>query len=487
MSAGASPQGESQRYRAGDQVSVPAGQQHVLRQATFSRSAALLTVGQAALLDSCGRFRTLDEHAAAYADARAQRQAMLQPRSAVEAGIRDELEVLAGRGLLTSEADLRERCFRAPRAVDVTPPISTVAVITRDRIDPLRRCLESYIAEGQRLGRSLEYLVVDGAQEAETRDRTRAMLRTIVRMHGVTVRYAGLEEIRRFAGALSGVGVASDAIDLALQANSQPFDRFGRASTYGVQRNVALLATLGRLVLCVDDDTVCRVAAVPGSTMDGLALSSQNDPTSMWFFRDQDGALAGARPVDRDIFGIHEELLGRDIARSLEFAATAEQLRVDHLDAATLRAVESGRARVPVTCSGMHGDAGSGMPPAIRLLDHESRARLTASDDIYRALALSRHVQRGVTIRTISSSPYLMTIGAGFDNRTILPPFFPVLRGEDTIYGFTLGACLEGARIGHLPFTLEHSPTDRRHVASDAITRFAEHPAWFELVIAAVQ
>ena len=476
-----------QRYRAGDHVSIPAGQRHALRQSMLNGSAALLTVEQAALLESCGRLRTLDEHAAAYTDTRAKRHAMPQPRSAVQAAIRDELEGLAGRGLLMSESDLRERCFRAARVGEVTPPISTVAVITRDRIDPLRRCLESYIAEGQRIGRSVEYLVVDGAQQAETRDQTRAMLRAMVRTHGVTVRYAGLEETRRFAGVLSDAGVARDAIDLALPADTRPFDRFGLATTYGAQRNVALLATLGRLVLCVDDDTVCRVAAVPGSTTDGLALSSQNDPTSMWFFPDQDRALAAARPADRDIFGIHEEVLGRDVARCLEFAATAEQLGVEYLDAATLRAVESGRARVPVTCTGMHGDAGSGMPPAIRLLDHESRARLTASDDIYRTLALSLHVQRGVTIRTISSSPYLMTIGAGFDNRRILPPFFPVLRGEDTIYGFTLGACLEGARIGHLPFTLEHSPTDRRHVASDAITQFAEHPAWFELVIAAVQ
>ena len=360
-------------------------------------------------------------------------------------------------------------------------------MITRDRIDPLRRCLESYIAEGKRLGRSLDYLVIDGAQKAEPRDQTRAMLRALGRTQGVTVRYAGLEETQRFAEALSAAGVARPAIDFALRGSNQSFDFRARPTTYGAQRNAVLLATLGRLVLCADDDTVSRIAAVPGSTLNGLALSSQNDPTSLWFFQDQDRALAAAPPMDRDIFGIHEELLGRDVAGCLEFASDPERLGVEDLDAATLRVIESGRAHVPVTATGTHGDAGSGMPPAIRLLDHASRARLTESEDTYRTLSLSRHVQRGVTVRTISSSPYLMTIGAGFDNRTILPPFFPVLRGEDTIYGFTLGACREGARIGHLPFTLEHSPAEGRHVAGDAITQFAEHPAWFELVVACVQ
>jgi hypothetical protein len=80
-----------------------------------------------------------------------------------------------------------------------------------------------------------------------------------------------------------------------------------------------------------------------------------------------------------------------------------------------------------------------------------------------------------------------MTISAGLDNRTALPPFFPILRGEDSIYGFTLGVCLESACIGHLPFTVQHSPSESREVGSDAITQFADHSTWFDLVIACVQ
>ena len=470
------PPGDGERYRAGDLVSSAAGLQYGLRQSRLSGAAALLTLEQASLLDSCRAFRTLTEHAAAYAG-----RATPNARPAVEARLRSELDALARRGLLTSEANLRERCLRAARPDVATPSISTVAVITRDRIDPLRRCLESYVAEGQRVGRRLDYLVVDGARDAGMRDQTRAMLRAIVREHAVTVRYAGFEETEQFADALTRAGISRPEIDFAL------FDPEGGDATYGAGRNAVLLATLGRLILCADDDTVCQVAAVPGSTTDGLALSSQNDPTSIWFFADQAAALAGAPAVDRDLFGIHERLLGREVARCLEIGGTANLLRVDDTDGAMVRAIESGRARVPVTATGMHGDAGSGLPPAIRLLDQASRARLTETDNAYRTLALSRHVRRGVTVPTISSSPYLMTLGAAFDNRTLLPPFFPVLRGEDTIYGFTLGVCLEGACIGHLPFTVRHSPAESRHVASDAITQFADHPTWFDLVIACVQ
>jgi hypothetical protein len=175
------------------------------------------------------------------------------------------------------------------------------------------------------------------------------------------------------------------------------------------------------------------------------------------------------------------------VASCLKLAPAPELLGVDDIDGAFLRALESGRAHVSVTSTGMLGDAGSASPPAIRLLDAESRQRLLGSETGYRTLARSRQLQRGVIRRTISSNPYLMMTGAAIDNRAILPPFFPVLRGEDTIFGFMLGACVDGASIGHLPLTLVHSPGELREVEPDALAAFARHPSSFELVIACIQ
>ncbi|MDQ6884284.1 MAG: hypothetical protein M3077_08640 [Candidatus Dormibacteraeota bacterium] len=453
----------AERYRSGDLVSQPAGQGHILVQSALTGSAALLTAQQAALLRACTFFRSLDGHAKATRAKRA------------------ELESLARQGLLTSETALRQRCFGAVQQPVTAPSISTVAVITRERIDSLQRCLESYIDDGQRADRRVEYLVIDTAPQAEARDLTRAMLRGVSTRRDVTVRYAGLEERQRFANALERAGLPRPAIDFAL------FDPEGCDLVYGAARNTVLLATAGQLVLCADDDTVCSLAEVPGAARDGLALSSQNDPTSLWFFPNHEAALASTRHLDRSVLAIHEDLLGRDVASCLEFAPKPDLLRVDDIDGPFLRALESGRARVAVTSTGMLGDAGSGLPPAIRLLDAESRQRLVGSEAAYRTLARSRQVHRGVIRQTISKNPYLMMTGAAIDNRAILPPFFPVLRGEDTIFGFMLGACVEGATIGHLPFTLLHSPGELREIAPDAINDFARHPSSFELVIGCVQ
>ncbi len=453
----------AERYRSGDLISQPAGQGHVLVQSALTGSAALLTIQQAPLLRACTFFRSLDGHAKATRANRA------------------DLESLVRHGLLASETALRQRCFAAVQPSVTPPTISTIAVITRERIDSLQRCLESYIDNCQRADRRVEYLVIDTAPQRETRDLTRAMLTELSARRDVTLRYAGLGERERFADALARSGLPRPSIDFAL------FDPEGCDSVYGAARNTVLLSTVGRSVLCADDDTVCSLAEVPGSSSEGLALSSKNDPTSVWFFPDHEAALGSIRPLDRSVLAIHEELLGRDVASRLEFAPTPDLLGVDDTDGAFLRALESGRAHVAVTSTGMLGDAGSAMPPAIRMLDAESRQRLVGSEAGYRTLARSRQLQRGVLRRTISNNPYLMMTGAAIDNRAILPPFFPVLRGEDTIFGFMLGACVEGACIGQLPFTLLHSPGELREIAQDAINDFARHPSSFELVIACVQ
>jgi hypothetical protein len=307
------------------------------------------------------------------------------------------------------------------------------------------------------------------------------MLQKLSARHDVTVRYSGLDERQRLASSLAAAGIPRPAIDFAL------FDPEGCDSLYGAARNAVLLGTAGQLVLCADDDTVCSLADVAADANDGLALSSHLDPTSVWFFSEDEASVSSLPSLDRDVLAIHEQLLGRDVASCLEYASAPELLDVDHLGGPLLRGLESGRARVAVTATGMLGDAGSAMPPAIRLLDLDSRRRLVESEDRYRTLARSRQVRRGVARRTISNGPYLMMTGAAIDNRAVLPPFFPVFRGEDSIFGFMLGSAVEGACIGHLPLTLRHSPSEPRDIARDALTSFAEHPSSFELVFACLQ
>ena len=51
-----------------------------------------------------------------------------------------------------------------------------------------------------------------------------------------------------------------------------------------------------------------------------------------------------------------------------------------------------------------------------------------------------------------------MTTFFGFDNRLLLPPFFPVQRNADGIFGLVLQKCVDGSRVAFLPSVLLHAP-----------------------------
>jgi hypothetical protein len=55
-----------------------------------------------------------------------------------------------------------------------------------------------------------------------------------------------------------------------------------------------------------------------------------------------------------------------------------------------------------------------------------------------------------------------MAAACGLDNRAALPPYFPVGRNEDGIFGSVVQRCFRHAYFAHLPLSLLHSPPGRR-------------------------
>lgn len=60
-----------------------------------------------------------------------------------------------------------------------------------------------------------------------------------------------------------------------------------------------------------------------------------------------------------------------------------------------------------------------------------------------------------------------MTTCFGFDNRLPLPPFFPVQRNSDGIFGLMLQRCLNDSGVGFLPSVVAHEPDPPRGFAPD--------------------
>jgi hypothetical protein len=282
-------------------------------------------------------------------------------------------------------------------------------------------------------------VVADDSPGADTADHTRAALRGLAHRFNARVRYGGRQERLRFAEALAAEsGVPREIINFALFGD----ERCLRST--GANRNSLLLDTVDTLVLAVDDDTLCRISLAPESKT-ALSFFPGYDPTEFWFFPHRARAAQAIPVVDADVLGCHEELLG-----------------------STVRGMD-GPARVAITMHGLVGDSGMATPRYFLTLTGASRSRLVASPKVYRSAFQSREVLRAVSQPTITPGPFCMTTFLGLDNRLLLPPFFPVERNSDGIFGLMLWKCMDESHVAFLPWVLFHAPEPPRAFRPDEI------------------
>jgi hypothetical protein len=242
-----------------------------------------------------------------------------------------------------------------------------------------------------------------------------------------------------------------------------------------------LLATTGSAFLSVDDDTVAEAGHV-GATRGGTALvGAGEDPREMWFFPDHDAVLVAAPPGPFDFAASHEELLGTDIRECLR-----EDVGLDGITFTFAQRLISG-GRVRVTQAGIMGDSGMSSPGSLLSRRGATRERLVAVDDAsYRAAYSARQLIAAVPRKLVTDGPFCMSATLGLDNRDLLPPFMPTMRGEDTIFGLTIARCLDGAWMGHVPAAVLHRPVESRQFATDAIWRDAGRVPFKQIMWACV-
>lgn len=336
--------------------------------------------------------------------------------------------------------------------------ITTVGIVTRDRLPSLVACLESYLANCQRHARAPEFVVADDSTSAEAANHTRAALRELANRFSARVRYAGRKEKVRFAAALAAESaVPREVVHFALFGD----ERCDRST--GANRNSLFLDAAGTFLLSVDDDTSCRIAAAPGGEAE-LSFFHGYDPSELWFFPDRARAIQSVSFADVDILSCHEALLGSDVIGPGGPADTS--------------------GSVVMTLNGLVGDSGMASPRYYLTLTGASRQRLVASPQSYRSALESREILRYARRPTITPGPFCMTTFLGFDNRLLLPPFFPAQRNSDGIFGIALGRCVDGSHTAFLPWIVMHAPEPPRVFAPEDLWADAAAVRMADIVIA---
>jgi hypothetical protein len=353
-----------------------------------------------------------------------------------------------------------------PSSIPESPlRVETMAFPTCNRPAVLERGLASHAEAAREHGRALRFAVLDDSPDPAVREEYRGRLAALRRRLGVEISYAGREEKRRFADALRAEGVPPEAITAAL------FDPEGIGLPIGANRNAVLLQAVGEGVVSVDDDTLARGGPPPEpepgieiltGTVPSLAFLSAREPGAIRGFASRAEAMAAVDLRTVDLPGVHEALLGRDVADWLRGFAPEAPAVVERADPAVLRSLESG-GRVVVTTNGWVGDCGWRSPIFYMLQTGDSWRHLVRSADFYRAVTASKEIVRFMPRPAVGNAEsFMATMFCGFDNRSLLPPFPPVLWGEDLLYGLTLQLAFPAARAGHLPWVALHDPIEQR-------------------------
>ena len=359
--------------------------------------------------------------------------------------------------------------------------ISGLGVLTADRPALLRRGLTSYIQNAAKHLRQVEYVVFDDSKDVANRRASREAARALARKFKVEIRFAGPEERAGFARRLEEFrGISKNVLVNALLHT--------RGYTAGQNRNALLLDSVGTLFLCVDDDTVCDLAAPP-DPVEKLKFCAGADPAEFWCFRDFAEACAAASPVDRDFLGAHEALLGKTVD-----ALCSPGPSVHPRDnRARLRAVRSAYSVVRITLNGLLGDCAWGAPfgfwhapMGYLAFDSPSLERLISSEERYRQTMRSRQVLRITSSQVLSDASFSMLTFWGLDNRELLPPNVPVNRGQDLVFGQTLWKCFSKTAFGHVPLAVVHDPMPRRRFWDGEILRSAAGVDVCRLMIEAI-
>ncbi len=446
----------------------PWGDNDVLICSERNGSREILSRRDYEILNSCGNFATLENHALNFHNFEQNRKlpqgrlkSILAKKLLKEYGpgaenIKDQLAHFIDMGFLVKYSEisnslLSQSSHRTNRSSENS--IKTVGFVTRDRVDSLKRALSSYIENTKQHARSNDFVVMDGSSCEENQTRCIEMLKSLKTHYDVDIYYGGQKERQHFSNLLINEGVLPEVIHFAL------FDVEGCGYAPGINRNALLLHNIGDAFFSADDDTVCKVAST-SNHKHGFAFT-QGDPTQIDFYPDRKGVLRDVSFIDEDILGLHERMLGKGLGECMSEFCIEGELIFENMNNQFLNRMLDDQSRVLVTLNGWIGDCGWGSSNYL-WLNQKSHEKLVESASSYLSGCTSREVIRSVSFPTISDATFCMSTFIGLDNRQLLPPFMPVLRDQDGIFGATLWRCFESGHLGYLPWALVHSPMQHR-------------------------
>jgi hypothetical protein len=414
-----------------------------------SRTGKEMVLPQDALnaLSFCTNFRTIEEHVETLMEG-------LDGDPARAAAIREVVQSVHDGGLTISASEIC-RELKPDASASRIPEKPVVVIITCDCPPALERLLNSILKNSDQASIDRCY-VVDDSRSTEYAASNREHVNAANRQASMGVHYFGADEAREMVNKLvENLPQHEAEIRFLLDR-----ELWKEQKSYGVARNYSHLLSVGKPVIVFDDDTVCEVCEPPRRQ---AGVEFTGEPPEVDFYTSNDEWQELRATQARDPVARHMQCLG------LGLPAAVAQAGVQRLEQEALRHAPQKFAiqlrpdsHVIITECGSMGDPGTGSNHWIKMMPGESRDRLLNSD-ITLQQALETRIYWLGRKRSVFHHSANMSQVTGFDNRQFLPPYFPIIRGEDQIFGeitrfmYPTSVVLEyGWAVPHLPIPERH-------------------------------
>ena len=406
------------------------------RALALTQDGELCEVGSVAgrLLGQCQGWKTIQEHALA-----AWRSGVTADPQALATAV-DEL---MQSGLLR-KLDVPDGSVQGPDGAG----IDSVAFVTADRPDMISRGLASAARHAAQFGRRPQFVVIDGS-ESLARE-TQVAAHAAAQASGCDVEYIGRQESATLFRTMAKEGISPQVLDFA--ASPGPIGR---------NRNAALLRTAGERLLMIDDDILCD-PWVPTGTDAAVRIVGHVDTREWRFFPSRAEALSAVAHVELDVFAAHGNLLGRPLSVLLRGAG------LEHACAHIVSSATAGLdPAVRVTMAGLAGDSARYCPHRLLFLPGPLHELFKGEPATLATALSSREVHNVARSTTVTHDAMCMSYCVGIDNGHLVPPFMPIGRGEDSVFGAMLGYADRLALFAHLPFGVLHDSSRASAYGSD--------------------
>jgi hypothetical protein len=325
-------------------------------------------------------------------------------------------------------------------------------ILTCDRPSALERLLRNLV--DKTMPNEIESVwVIDDSRQLDNQSSNARIIETLASACPLPITHFGATQrthlIENLKAAVSG---SESTVDWLLSAAS-----WGEFPTYGVARNLALLLSVGKRALVLDDDIMLD-AITPPLSPKTLRMGHANEREAV-FYPSQEALNQHALPSQESPLALMSSSLGHPLAALLpkHFAndrglAGANGHLMDHL---------TGQSVARITQCGSWGDPGTANANWIFHLPENALKKLLETGDSLASTLSARASWLGYRGPVISQYGTLSQL-TGLDHTVLLPPYLPAGRGEDFLFGILLQRVHPESAVWNEGWAIRHQPLENR-------------------------